>query len=140
VKVHLLSTYCCVSQNGPCTTELCSSVYFLGPLGKHFTVRLHACPEDGAFKLNRFHISKSNVRQQWFDPAMTTDSGEGIHLYAPRLKYNLYQSVKLHQETTLSILRLKLLPCNHALPMSMHLVAPLASMTLPHWEHPVRVK
>ncbi|KAK2165674.1 hypothetical protein NP493_1357g00033 [Ridgeia piscesae] len=49
-----------------------------GPLGKHFTVRLHACPEDGAFKLNRFHISKSNVRQQWFDPAMTTDSGEEL--------------------------------------------------------------
>ncbi|XP_064608729.1 nucleolar protein 6-like [Liolophura sinensis] len=34
--------------------------------GKFFTVNLHAVPEPGVFKLNRFSITKNNVRQQWF--------------------------------------------------------------------------
>lgn len=33
---------------------------------KLVTVRLHACPAPGFFKLSRFHPSKNNVRTAWF--------------------------------------------------------------------------
>ena len=29
-------------------------------------LNITAVPEEGTFKLNRFHINKSNVRRQWF--------------------------------------------------------------------------
>ena len=32
-----------------------------------FVVHLHVVPECGSFKLNRFHISKNNVRKYWIE-------------------------------------------------------------------------
>lgn len=34
--------------------------------GKGFKVRLHPYPEEGVFRLNRFHLDKNNVRQWWY--------------------------------------------------------------------------
>uniref|UniRef100_A0A8C3CHV7 Nucleolar protein 6 n=1 Tax=Cairina moschata TaxID=8855 RepID=A0A8C3CHV7_CAIMO len=44
-------------------------ILLLRPQGKDeklVTVRLHACPAPGFFKLSRFHPSKNNVRTAWF--------------------------------------------------------------------------
>ena len=33
---------------------------------KPVSIILHAVPQSGVFKLNRFHINKNNVRPAWF--------------------------------------------------------------------------
>lgn len=44
--------------------------------GKGITVHLHVCPEDGAFRYNRFHIRKNNVRRSWFRGQESEDTSE----------------------------------------------------------------
>lgn len=39
---------------------------YTGKCGKHFTVNIHPYPENGAFKVKRFHVNTSNVRQKWY--------------------------------------------------------------------------
>ena len=29
-------------------------------------MHIHLYPEDGSFKLNRFHIAKSNIQSKWY--------------------------------------------------------------------------
>ncbi|XP_076443983.1 nucleolar protein 6-like [Babylonia areolata] len=43
--------------------------------GKALTVHLHAIPEEGAFKMNRFHITKNNVRPRWFSAQDDQENG-----------------------------------------------------------------
>ena len=49
-------------------------LFVTGQLGKHFRVHIHVGLEEGAFRLNRFHISKNNVRPQWYHG---NDAGDG---------------------------------------------------------------
>ncbi|XP_078616347.1 nucleolar protein 6-like [Branchiostoma floridae x Branchiostoma japonicum] len=37
-----------------------------GKAGKHYTIRLHACPPEGFFKPSRFHPNKNNIRSDWY--------------------------------------------------------------------------
>jgi hypothetical protein len=45
--------------------------------GEHKPVCLSitAVPEEGVFKMNRFHINKSNIRRQWF---MEEEAGDPV--------------------------------------------------------------
>lgn len=56
--------------------------------GEHRPVCLNitAVPEDGVFKLSRFHISKNNVRRQWFLEEGAGDSDTGRILLLKNLK------------------------------------------------------
>jgi hypothetical protein len=37
-------------------------------------MHVHAVPESGTFKLNRFHVEKNNVRSHWFHGMKDTDN------------------------------------------------------------------
>lgn len=44
--------------------------YFHSPFSvdekKPVSVILHAVPQSGVFKLNRFHVDKNNIRSSWY--------------------------------------------------------------------------
>ena len=54
-------------------------ILIVSPSGKFgkLTVRLHTCVEEGAFKLGRFHVNKSNVRTAWFNGEKATEDKKG---------------------------------------------------------------
>ncbi|KAK2159738.1 hypothetical protein LSH36_147g04014 [Paralvinella palmiformis] len=54
-------------------------ILIVKPKGKGFKVRLHPYPEEGVFRLNRFHLDKNNVRQWWYrqEEKQTAHSREG---------------------------------------------------------------
>ncbi|KAI8481867.1 Nucleolar protein 6 [Branchiostoma belcheri] len=54
-----------------------------GKAGKHYTIRLHACPPEGFFKPNRFHPNKNNIRSDWY-----TGKGQDQECEPPTPHYN----------------------------------------------------
>ena len=38
-----------------------------GSLEKKLKIHVHISLEEGSFKCSRFHVTKNNIRQQWFD-------------------------------------------------------------------------
>ncbi|XP_041363671.1 nucleolar protein 6-like [Gigantopelta aegis] len=62
-----------------------------------FEVHIHIVPESGSFKLNRFHITKNNVRKYWVeDRDVTEDSHDEENLATP-----LYNTAILRDLTLL---------------------------------------
>ncbi|XP_066272586.1 nucleolar protein 6-like [Branchiostoma lanceolatum] len=54
-----------------------------GKAGKHYTIRLHACPPEGFFKPSRFHPNKNNIRSDWY-----TGKGRDQESEPPTPHYN----------------------------------------------------
>lgn len=72
------------------------------PSGEHRPVCLNitAVPEDGLFKLSRFHISKNNVRRQWFLEEGVGDSTTDKSSPTPFYNNTVLQDLTLRENAT----------------------------------------
>eukprot|EP00058_Branchiostoma_floridae_P009064 XP_002594552.1 hypothetical protein BRAFLDRAFT_279825 [Branchiostoma floridae] len=70
-----------------------------GKAGKHYTIRLHACPPEGFFKPSRFHPDKNNIRSDWY---MGKDSEPPTPHYNSSILVDMTMAEHLHHLFSLS--------------------------------------
>ena len=58
---------CCCQYNSKINTNLTLFFFFLGKIGKRFSIIIHTKTPEGYFKYGRYSPLKSNIRSNWFD-------------------------------------------------------------------------
>ena len=79
-----------------------------GKLANQFKIRVHITLDsyDNVFKLNRFHVSKNNVRQSWFTGTDVVDK-ESSEIPTPHYNAAMLSDILLSQQTEQAVQTLK---------------------------------